>query len=90
MSFAPLAPLSAARFAGQGSAGAAALAYDWTGFYAGGNVGYGAGSGHSGETLTFPNGTQFSGETFTLTPAGALGGLQAWRQCAAWELGDRR
>jgi outer membrane immunogenic protein len=55
----------------------APVQYDWTGFYAGGNIGYAVGSGHSSETLTFPNGTQFSGETFTLTPAGALGGLQA-------------
>ena len=73
---APIGPLSAADLPVK-AVPAPPTPYDWTGFYAGGNVGYGAGSGHSGETLTFPNGTQFSGETFTLTPAGALGGLQA-------------
>jgi outer membrane immunogenic protein len=63
---------------------AALVAYDWTGFYAGGNVGYGVARDHSNETLTFPNGTQFSGEPFTLAPGGAVGGGQIG---ANWQSG---
>jgi len=62
----------------------APVAYDWTGFYAGANLGYGLARNHSNETLTFPNGTQFSGEPFTLAPGGAVGGFQAG---ANWQTG---
>jgi outer membrane immunogenic protein len=51
---------------------AAAAIYNWTGFYLGGNVGYGIArnpSQHSSPAL-------FSDETFTLAPAGAIGGVQ--------------
>lgn len=59
-------------------------AFDWTGVYVGGNVGYSVARDHSTETLTFPNGTQFSGEPFTLAPGGAVGGGQIG---ANWQSG---
>jgi outer membrane immunogenic protein len=56
--------------------GAAAGAYNWNGFYAGLNGGYGVGRNRSTESTAFA-GAAISNEHFTLGPAGWLGGGQA-------------
>lgn len=57
------------------------LAYNWTGFYAGGNAGFGLGAGES--TLAVP--VVPSGETVTLGAGGGIAGLQAGYN---WQFGD--
>jgi outer membrane immunogenic protein len=53
------------------------LAFNWTGFYVGGNVGYSSSDRKSSSlTLTSPNETPVS-DSFTLAPSGWLGGFQA-------------
>src|SRR3954471_3519062 len=57
---------------------APALAYyDWTGFYVGGNGGYSIGRDPTNATVarTF-NGDVQSNESFTMAPAGWVGGIQ--------------
>jgi outer membrane immunogenic protein len=51
--------------------------YDWTGFYIGGNGGYSAGRDPTTASVvrTF-NGGVFSNESFTMAPAGWVGGVQ--------------
>jgi outer membrane immunogenic protein len=55
---------------------APAAAYNWTGFYLGANVGYSVGRNHGSELSTIPPGPPFSNQSFTLGPAGWLGGGQ--------------
>lgn len=59
----------------------APVAYDWTGFYAGVNVGYGVGRDPS----SFVAPTLPSFETFDLAPAGVIGGIGAGYN---WQLGN--
>ena len=49
-------------------------AYNWTGFYIGGNIGYGVARDGGTDTYLFPNGTPAASETMTQAPAGAVGG----------------
>lgn len=58
--------------------------YDWSGFYIGGNIGYGIGRNRGTDTLLFPDGTVFASELITQAPAGALGGGQIG---ANWQTG---
>jgi len=65
-------------------------AYDWTGFYLGGNLGYSVGRNHSSETFTTAAGPAGSSQSFTLSPAGALGGGQIgynWQAARNWVFG---
>jgi len=64
-------------------------AYDWSGWYVGGNVGYGVAGDPSSEIFITPGGTSFSNEPFTLSPAGAIGGAQTGVnfQTGRWVLG---
>ena len=55
----------------------AAVIYNWTGFYVGGNIGYSAASDRGTNTYLFPDGTPFASETMTQAPTGAVGGGQA-------------
>ncbi len=59
LSIAAVAAVSAIAFAQYASAAPPPILYSWTGFYAGGNIGYGWGSGQtdtagSGSTIAFP------------------------------------
>jgi outer membrane immunogenic protein len=66
--------------------------YDWTGFYVGGNIGYGVGHNRASQVLATPA-TGFADTTFTdITPApkGVLGGLQIgynWQGGRNWLVG---
>lgn len=51
-------------------------AYNWSGFYLGGNVGYGVGRNQASEILVAPPNPPLSSQSFTLGPAGWLGGGQ--------------
>jgi outer membrane immunogenic protein len=67
----------------------AAQIYDWSGFYVGGNIGYGVARDRGTDTYLFPDGTLFAGEAVTQAPAGAVGGGQIganW-QTGRWVLG---
>ena len=55
---------------------AAPVAYDWSGFYLGGNIGYSVARNHDNEFLINPLTTSPQGQAFTLAPAGAVGGGQ--------------
>lgn len=70
-------------------AAAISPAYDWTGFYIGGNIGYGVARDGGTDTYLFPNGTPAASETMTQAPAGAVGGGQfgANWQTGHWVLG---
>jgi outer membrane immunogenic protein len=70
-------PASAASAAGMAlKAPPARLAYDWSGVYAGVNVGYGLARDPSLYDVTRIAGANFSHETFDTMPDGVLGGIQ--------------
>jgi outer membrane immunogenic protein len=63
--------------------------YNWTGFYVGGNAGYGLGTNAASLGQTVPP-FAATPERFTLAPAGWLGGVQAgynWHTAGNWVLG---
>src|SRR5262245_47477231 len=64
-------------------------AYDWTGFYAGVNLGYGTANDRATQTQVSPLFGQVQGESFKTSPAGVLGGAQAGYnvQISKWLLG---
>jgi outer membrane immunogenic protein len=69
---------------------APAAAYDWTGFYIGANVGYSVGRNHASEILADSGGSPITSQSFTLAPAGWLGGGQIgynWQAAPHWVLG---
>jgi len=71
-------------------AAAAPVTDNWTGFYLGGNVGYGIGRNPTeiGEYAPFPTALNFS--STKLSPAGVLGGGQIgykWQWMPSWVLG---
>jgi outer membrane immunogenic protein len=71
-------------------AAAAPVTDNWTGFYVGGNVGYGVGRNPTeiGEFVPFP--TVFNFSSTKLSPAGVLGGGQIgykWQWMPSWVLG---
>jgi outer membrane immunogenic protein len=71
----------------------AAAPYQWTGFYAGGNVGLGIGTTRSGQTEFEPLVPPFSAMTTrdgVLSPFGVIGGVQAgynWQGGRNWLVG---
>jgi outer membrane immunogenic protein len=66
-------------------------AFDWTGFYLGGNLGYGVARNPSQKTLTDPGGAPLvNTETFNVSPRGAFGGGQMgynWQAASNWVWG---
>jgi outer membrane immunogenic protein len=67
----------------------AAATHDWRGFYLGGNVGYGVARNHVA-SKHFNDIASRPQESFTLSPAGALGGAQAgynWQIARNWVAG---
>jgi outer membrane immunogenic protein len=66
-------------------------AFDWTGFYLGGNLGYGVARNPSQKILTNPGGAPLvTTETFNVSPHGALGGGQIgynWQAARNWVWG---
>lgn len=81
------------RFAGPAQAAAASQAFaaathNWTGFYLGGNAGYSVGRNSvTSQHFNFPGSAV---ESFTLSPAGAVGGGQFgynWQIARNWVLG---
>ncbi len=79
-------PAMAADMAVKVPATLAPPAYDRSGFYIGGNIGYGIGRNRGTDTLLFPDGTVFASKIITQAPAGALGGGQV----GAWAVTSRR
>jgi outer membrane immunogenic protein len=68
----------------------AVLAYNWTGLYVGGNIGYSVGRNRVGENAANPFAIPFSAQSFTLSPAGWLGGGQIgynWQTTPNWVVG---
>ena len=66
--------------------------YSWTGFYLGGNIGYGVGSNRAQAIFGSPNGgvVDFPGADTAVTPAGAIGGVQFgynWQGGPNWLVG---
>ncbi|MGZ3328937.1 MAG: outer membrane protein, partial [Xanthobacteraceae bacterium] len=64
--------------------------YDWTGFYVGGNAGYGAGRNASSIGRTVPPFPVTTPELFAFAPSGWLGGVQAgynWQVARNWVFG---
>lgn len=66
--------------------------YSWTGFYLGGNIGYGVGSDRASGTVLVPNsGTvDAAGHDTAVVPAGAIGGAQLgynWQGGSNWLVG---
>ena len=63
--------------------------YNWSGFYVGGNVGYGIAHDPTSDVFVTPPAAPFLGEAFTLSPLGIIGGAQIgynW-QIGHWLLG---
>jgi len=58
-------------------------AYDWSGFYAGVNLGYSV----SRNPTTATEGIFAGYETFGLQPAGVVGGVQAGYNCSSHHIG---
>jgi outer membrane immunogenic protein len=82
-------PALAADMAVKAPRAPAVQVYDWSGFYIGGNIGYGIGRNRGTDTLLFPDGTVFASEIITQAPAGFIGGGQMganW-QTGRWVLG---
>jgi len=50
--------------------------YSWTGFYLGGNIGYGVGIDRTQSSNSFPGAVNASAGDTVVTPAGAIGGVQ--------------
>jgi outer membrane immunogenic protein len=64
--------------------------YSWTGFYAGGNMGYGVGSNHVSGTVTSQGITEVNAANAPVVPAGAIGGVQLgynWQGGSNWLAG---
>ena len=72
--------------------GAFAMApyYSWTGFYIGGNIGYGVGSDRASGAVTLNGGTDLTGPDTAVAPVGAIGGVQLgynWQGGPNWLAG---
>lgn len=68
----------------------AAPYYSWTGFYVGGNMGYGVGSNHVSGTVTTQGITDVNAANAPVVPVGAIGGVQLgynWQGGPNWLAG---
>jgi outer membrane immunogenic protein len=66
------------------------LAYSWTGLYVGGNFGYSVGRNRVGENAVNPFAIPTFAQSFTLSPAGWLGGIEVgynWQTTPNWVVG---
>jgi outer membrane immunogenic protein len=64
--------------------------YSWSGFYLGGNIGYGVGIDRAQSNLAIFTATESSAGTTAVTPAGAIGGVQLgynWQGGPNWLAG---
>ena len=81
--------MAAAPGGGFVKAPAAVVAFNWSGFYLGANVGYGVARDPSQSTI-FSGGAALSFDSFNLSPRGVLGGAQVgynWQAAPNWVFG---
>jgi outer membrane immunogenic protein len=83
-------PSGAADIAIEKAPAPARLVFDWSGFYAGINVGYSVGRNPTTQTVCLGAGCRSLSGQFIISPVGIVGGLQAgfnWQTASHWVFG---